>query len=202
MSSQEKPDLVRGWLYVEDLLGEDEAERVAKLSAEEVRAELRAEGLDPEQVPSAEDFLARAEAKAARRAAVPRLAPVVPLAPTRRASRVPRLPWLVAAGFLLLLGGLAATEGGAIVAWLRQAPEPILPDNEKGPPPTPHELADKLRDEANAACDGKLWGLCGDKLDEATKLDPAGDSEPRVAQMRAAIIENTTFRPERKDRPK
>jgi hypothetical protein len=49
--------------------------------------------------------------------------------------------------------------------------------------------AAKLRDEAYAACDRAAWAPCEAKLDEAKRLDPAGDTAPEVrAARRAAYI--------------
>jgi hypothetical protein len=59
------PDYARGWLFAERLLDEDRLARVDAMSDEEVEAELRAGGVDPERVPSAEDLLAKAAAFAA-----------------------------------------------------------------------------------------------------------------------------------------
>jgi hypothetical protein len=85
---------------------------------------------------------------------------------------------------------VATIERRAIVAFFKGEPVPeILPDDEHGNPPTPREIAEKTRDDAMAACAQGLWALCGQKLDAAQKLDPAGESEPRVKQARANIAE-------------
>ncbi len=119
---------------------------------------------------------------------------VVPVARARRSMRSTRTVWLVAAGVALLLGGVAAVEGPAVVAWLK-GPEPIEPDHEKPAPPTPREVAEKARDAAEKACAGRHWGTCNDALDEATRLDPGGESEERVQRLRGEIHEATTFVP-------
>ncbi len=59
------PDYARGWLFAESLLDEDRLARIDAMSDEEVAAELRAGGVDPESVPSAEHLLAKAGAFAA-----------------------------------------------------------------------------------------------------------------------------------------
>ncbi len=59
------PDYARGWLFAESLLDEDRLARLDAMSDEEVDAELRAGGVDPESVPSAEGILAKAAALAA-----------------------------------------------------------------------------------------------------------------------------------------
>ena len=62
------PDYARGWLFAESLLDEDGLARLDAMSDEEIHAELRAGGVDPESVPSAERLLARAAAFAASEA--------------------------------------------------------------------------------------------------------------------------------------
>ena len=56
------PNYARGWLFAESLLDEDRQARLDAMSDEEVDAELRAGGVDPERVPSAEGILAKAAA--------------------------------------------------------------------------------------------------------------------------------------------
>jgi hypothetical protein len=95
--------------------------------------------------------------------------------------------WLLAAALALGFVFIAVAEGAAIVAYFER-PQ-ITPDNERAPPPTPHELAEKLHDDAMGHCAVSSWASCKDKLDEAARLDPAGDSEPRVQRAREAIDE-------------
>jgi hypothetical protein len=91
VSTPDKPDHARGWLYVEKLLDEADDERIKKLSDEELRAEIRqgttesteAEG-NPATEWSADDFLARAEALAAKE---PK--PAEPAASATAASEAP-----------------------------------------------------------------------------------------------------------------
>ena len=42
-------------------------------------------------------------------------------------------------------------------------------------------------EEAVAACNAGEFASCTTKLDDATRLDPAAESEPRVVAARAAI---------------
>ena len=41
-----------------------------------------------------------------------------------------------------------------------------------------------LRDEAEAKCQLKLWGACEASLDEAQRIDAAGEGEERVQRLR------------------
>jgi hypothetical protein len=215
VNPREKLDPARVWTLAEDLLAADEAARIEKLRDDELHAEMRREGMDPARVPSAEEMLARVEARAARRAAVGsrvpesrRVAPAMPFSPPeesgptrvaqavpfepvrlapRTPRRAPRVVWLLAAALALGIVVIAVARAPAIIAYFR-GPE-ITPDNERYVPPTPHELAEKLRNDAMGHCAVASWASCKDKLDEAARLDPAGDSEPDVLRARAAIDE-------------
>jgi hypothetical protein len=186
---------------IEDAPLEDEldaeAERILAMTPEERRRELEAAGVDLGEVEAAADAVhARMQGGVSEPPFEPRRAAEAPVVPIAHARRRHRSAWLaMAAAVVLLIGALGATEGGAIVAWFKAAPELIQPDNERPKPFTPRELAGKARDEAEQACASELWGLCGDKLDEASQLDPAGDSEARVKQLRQAIVDHTTFNP-------
>lgn len=167
---------------------EDEMDRILALGDAELDAELASAGFDP----TAE------RAKGARMAERAR-GKVVPLPAARRPSR---LVWLMAAGFALLAGAVAATQGPAVVAWLKGGPpEPIRPANEPPRPLSPHEIAEKARDAAEKACAEELWGRCIDRLDEAREIDPAGESEERVQKLRQDIHDGTTLKPGPPDKP-
>jgi DNA-directed RNA polymerase specialized sigma24 family protein len=52
------------------------------------------------------------------------------------------------------------------------------------PLPTPRERAARLRASASEACDHARWQDCLDRLDEALPLDPAGDHDPAIQDLR------------------
>ncbi len=61
----------------------------------------------------------------------------------------------------------------------------IVPDDSvEGPMPTPRERAARLRALASEACDHARWQDCLDRLDEAQPLDPAGDGDPQIQDLR------------------
>jgi hypothetical protein len=60
VNTPKKPDPARAWLFVQKLLDEEEIERIGKLSEEELDRELRALGIEPSRLPSAEELLAKA----------------------------------------------------------------------------------------------------------------------------------------------
>ena len=82
---------------------------------------------------------------------------------------------------------LLALSGPTIVAHLHDEHGNTNPGDDQAPHPTPHEAADSLRDEALDSCLRAAWVACKDKLDEAARLDPAGESEPRVRKARADL---------------
>jgi hypothetical protein len=169
VSMPDKPDPARAWTFAEDLLAQEEAERIEKLSGEELHAEMRKDGIDPARVASGQELIERAIA----RAATPR-ARVVPM---RR--RPPRVVWLLAAALGVAIAAIA------VLAIVRR------PGNlASGVPwPTPHETAETLRDQAVESCEKSAWAACRAKLDEAARLDPAGESEERVQKARREIEE-------------
>jgi hypothetical protein len=82
----------------------------------------------------------------------------------------------------------------AIGWWLWQRPEPEANIRPDVIPPTPsatvpqrtpeQERADVQRAEGMHDCRDGEWQLCLEHLDEAKKLDPAGDTTPEVQTLR------------------
>src|SRR5580704_8200904 len=116
------------WEVVEDLIAEAEVERVEALGDEELRAELRAAGVDPERIPSADAFVDRARAIArsreprSRAAPVPEMVRTLPSAgstrPGSEGAGVRRQAlWLAAAVFLLVAGAIALAERSTVATW-------------------------------------------------------------------------------------
>jgi hypothetical protein len=103
---------------------------------------------------------------------------------------MPWAVWMAAAILGALVLALVAMNGAAIVALFRGTDE--IRRDDLGPPQREgvRQRALSLRDEAERTCRAKLWGACEEKLDEAMKLDPAGESEARVWNMRTAIAES------------
>jgi hypothetical protein len=181
----DKPDPARAWKYAMKLLAEEELQRLDKMSDEKVEDEMRAQGRDPARVPSAEELLAKATARGARKTG--HQTRVAPLARARRARGT---MWLVAATLAAVVIAVVAMNGAAIVALFKGNGDIRADDagrtwrNEIA-----HRQADKLRDDAENECQLKLWGACEASLDEALKQDPAGESEERVERMRKMVDE-------------
>jgi hypothetical protein len=96
--------------------------------------------------------------------------------------------WLLAAVLGAMLLVFAIMNRAVVVALFRG--DEIRPDDEWlpwKPSPTPLQRAVALRDTAFAACAAAEWKTCRDKLDEARRLDPAGDDAPAVVAARKAI---------------
>lgn len=189
MSTPEKDDPARGWLFVEKLRLDDEVQRLEGMSDDEVLAEM---GIDAAQIPSAEKLMAKAHARETRArtktdGASSQRPAVTSLDSARRARLVPPVVWLLAAAAVLL--AILATKKDQIVALFQSPPTPVLPQPAPSPPqPSPQELAAVARSDAQKACAAGEWAACADKLDEAKKLDPASEHLPAVLQMRELIF--------------
>jgi hypothetical protein len=188
-----------GWDAVEDLLAEEEIERQKALPAEERRAAMTAQGLDPDRAHAIADDVLK---KLGLAEAAPPAAKVVSLAAAREKKKglpVKRLYLLVAAAALIVLGG----GGGVIVAL--NTPEPSVttpvPTVPTAPPgPSPEEVAqrqraqaEELRKVATAECADGKWDECAGSLGEAAKLDAPGDGARRVKRMRAEAERGETL---------
>jgi hypothetical protein len=149
VTAPDPPDYARGWRFAEDLVDDDRLAAIEAMTDEEVDAELRAGGVDPPHVPSAEDLLAKAAALAAREAAKPgdpargwafaeKLLQESPdsvrsvtsyldratelakaSSPPRRVPRRRRTAWIVATVPAALVTIFAVMNGGAIAAIVR-----------------------------------------------------------------------------------
>jgi DNA-directed RNA polymerase specialized sigma24 family protein len=98
----------------------------------------------------------------------------------------------------------AALALGALVVYLLRGrepkPIPIAPVTSAAsasvsappPPPPPPNPAIELRRLALEQCASKQWQACLDRLDEAAKLDPAGDSSAEVQGARKAANDALT----------
>src|SRR5580700_9211873 len=125
----DKPDPALGWKFVEKLLREEDLERLDQASDEEVERQLRAAGIDPEEIPTAEELLARATERARKRKEKGiETAKIVPL--RVRPKRSAWVVWLVAAAIAAVAATLAV-ERRELEAWWHPGTEPIGPDPQK-----------------------------------------------------------------------
>ena len=158
MSAPDKPDPARGWLFVEKLLAEEERARLDEASDEEVErrmrefdeeAAARSGEAGPARVPSVEEILARAAARAAERPGKPAVdagAPdAVPPAASppgggavkamRPAARTTsRVVWLIAAaiGVLAVAVLVMQRDDGKVASPLPGAADAGVRDHDAG----------------------------------------------------------------------
>jgi hypothetical protein len=184
VSTPSKPDPARGWQFVEKLLVEEELAELEKMSVDEVESELRARGLDPSRVSSAEELVAGAQARAARKNgattkadAGPSAAKVVPMPVRSKKAR-----WLTM---------LAAAALGVLIWMVVAQPHAKRIDVDSALPRSSRARAELLRDDAAKECAEARWSACEERLDAAQRLDEAGESEARVVGMRRAIEQAT-----------
>jgi len=206
LSTHDKPLSPGAARYVLDALADDEVDRIEGLSDDELRAEIAAKGGAPWTPSSTEELLARVKARASAGRGVVASAMATGADPDphdavaelpRPARRAGRLVWLLAAAFALALVGMVITKGPVIVAYLKGTPTPIGPDV---PPQRPElQRAERLRDEAIARCTAEQWAECGAKLDEAKRIDPGGEAQPRVVKARGQIEEGVKEAPMKTD---
>jgi hypothetical protein len=157
MSAPDKPDLDRSWSAAEKVLAEEE-DRLATLSDEEFEREMRS-APDPARVPTAGELLAGA-GQSSR----------ITLRPARP-NRIP-LVWLIAAAI-----------GMAGIVYILQRRETVASGHHESPA---LRQAAQLRQDAVQACERALWLLCEEKLDEAERIDPAGERDTLVQSTRKA----------------
>jgi hypothetical protein len=187
VSTDEKLDLARGWRSAMKLR-EEETDRLAELNDDEFAAAMSALPA-PSQVPPLETLVAGNQAAREPSGELHGAVPAVD-APVEQRGPSPFL-WLLAAAFLLTLGiGIAKRD--AIVAFFKPAPEheqpsPIPTAPPPPTPPTPIERAELVRLDADKACDDAAWVNCMALLNQAEKLDPGGESTPRVQHLRERI---------------
>ncbi len=159
-----KPPLV-SWKTIDRVADEAREETLVAKSDEELTRELREAGFADD---AADGIVDRALAANERRR------------PARR-----WIPALVAAAAVVL--AVLAWKRQEVVAWWEGRPDEIGPDRAGPERVGVAERAGRLREEAYAACDASQWAACATKLDEARRLDPAGETGPRVVGARAAL---------------
>jgi hypothetical protein len=197
VSTPDKPDPARGWQFIEKLLADDAVEPLGGASDEEVERQMNALDIDVTGMATAEELIARVEARAKKRQAVQ--APAAP-ATVRSLPRPRLIAWLAAAAIGALVVALVV-ERREVVAWFQGdlPPGPTPPGQE--PPSNALVRAETLRREALAACEEAQWGECESKLDAAKALDAKGETDALVRTARQAIEASKRPGPPRKAFP-
>jgi hypothetical protein len=185
MNSVSAPDVFG---FLEDLVDEAELEAILQQPPEQVRAELVAQGADLERVRMAlYHALGEGEAPPARKAPA-KVIPIAKARPDRVLTVLRSISVAVAASFF----GLFVWREGTIRTVPERAERPELSDSRPVPPPsymveTDPQKAARLRAQAYRLCDQGYWGECEDKLDEAGRLDRAGNGTFEVNEARSRI---------------
>jgi hypothetical protein len=174
----------KAWELVEEDVGAQELDRIAALSDEELDAELRAGGVDPQDAARVGQALLDDAASADGRVVKLPAGAAGAVEARARAPRAGRRPiWVWA-------GGLSAAAALALVI----ATMARRDDGVTGAPPSPgtadaRERAAALRRQAFDACNEGRWARCEEQLDDAKAFDPDGESDPRVQAWREKLRE-------------
>jgi hypothetical protein len=178
VNTPRKPGSQVTWETIERVADKAERARLEALSEADIDRELREAGIEPDEaVNLVQRAVEQAGEKKEREAETerPRVARVPASTPKKRWS----------AGAMATMSAVALAAGVLLVVSVRR-PDGVArgrPDSE----PTTQERAAKLREEAYAACAKRVWTACESKLDEARRLDPAGESDPRVIAARKGV---------------
>jgi hypothetical protein len=155
----------------------DEADRIEGLSKDELEAELRAAGFTPEDVVALGD---RARREGARARELEKARREVVRGSEARAR--PATRWALILAAALGAGVVAVVGVPPIVAYFRGP-------SSTEPPTDGRDLryAGEQRKDAFKACAESRWQDCASKLDDAKRLDPAGEADPGVVEARRAV---------------
>jgi hypothetical protein len=199
-----KPAPPIAWDTIERAAGKGDRARIEAMAEAEVDEDLRKAGIDPERAASVVERALNegapqsetetpAAAKGESAAAPPPLRSIEGGAPgatpQAKASRVARwAPWVgataLAACVLLVLAnqhddGVGQGNPGPPPSDSHRA-APVQPD-------TPAGHAARMRANAAGACAEERWEICERLLNQATDLDPAGESTPMVIGLRRQL---------------
>jgi len=194
MSAHGKTDLAQDWRLALRIR-EEEADRLAQMSDQDFERAM-AKLPEPSHVPTVEELLARGEREARPGPSGPGGRVQAVDMPEEHRGVSPFV-WLLAAAFAAVLAaGIAKRE--AVIAFFKGPPAP-----QHEPEPSLAQRAELARVDAKKACDREQWDACGAKLDEAQNLDPAGELQPAVQEMRKSIDAHQWKRvdPTREEKP-
>ncbi|HEX8794248.1 MAG TPA: hypothetical protein VF765_25065 [Polyangiaceae bacterium] len=192
MTAPRELDHEAGARFIEKLMNADPAS-LDVATDEQVDAMMDAAGIEAGEPETAEQVLARGERRARERQERARVAGTAAKPASVATTKEPapasrsRRAW-IAAGVVAAAAGAAGIA--AEIGRPHRGTEEIRPEP-PAPAPAPLEQAALLRRQALAACDVRDFSACSAKLDEAKRLDPAGESDPRVVAARAAVEAST-----------
>jgi hypothetical protein len=170
LSSGPARDPAKGWKFAEDLLAQEDLERLAGLSEQEIRKHLQERGVDAER---ASEILREVQAKHEAEATPPVAAPGLHAIKGGAGGKLPSEP----SGFgrrAKWVSGLALAACLALVVAL------LTKDNGVTGSADPV----RVREQAADACAHQAWAACLHWFDVAKELDPQGDTAPQVQEWR------------------
>jgi hypothetical protein len=196
VSVDPKLDLARGWRSAMRLR-EDEADRLAELSDDDFERAM-ADMPAPSRVPTIDELVAEGR----HASSDDRKGNVAVQAVDAAIDRGGPSPfvWVLAAAFLLALG-VGLVERGAVVAFFKGGPKEPAPAPTAPPGPTPAERGEAIRLDAAKACDQGEWLWCSERLDEAQRIDPRGESAPGVRLLRKKVLDGVRRDPSNDEKP-
>jgi type II secretory pathway component PulK len=173
VSTPGKPRSDISWRTIGKVADRAERQRIKALSEQEIDAELRKAGIDPNE---AAKLVERAIEQDRSQQAVPAAVPTPPrvgakVLPLRRRAPV----WF----------GVAAAAAAVLIALGRKQPVNVASGTDADTADIPRAVF--LRQQAYAACDERHWTACRAGLDEAARIDPEGETDPKVIAVRRAI---------------
>jgi hypothetical protein len=168
-----KPSSRISWRTIEKVADKAERERIKALSEQEIDEELLKAGIDPNE---AAKLVERAVEQERSKQAVPA---TVPTPPRASAKVVPLRRWAP------VWFGAAAAAAAVLIALARSQPVNVASGRDTGTADIPRAVF--LRQQAYAACDEKRWTACSAALDEAARIDPESETDPKVIAVRRAI---------------
>ncbi|MCL2448940.1 MAG: hypothetical protein FWD17_08340 [Polyangiaceae bacterium] len=189
MSASRNRDPARGFEHAERLIDE-EADRLAAMSDGDFDGAMAAEAA-PARVPSVAELMQRGErrerdrARTVERIAVPALA--LGAIPDARPRPRPRARW-VAATAAAGIAALVALWAGKRADLLAPLGRPRVTAGEGDPAAeSVSRQAAAIREDALHACAAGDFARCKARLDEAGRLEPAGEADLRVVEARREI---------------
>jgi hypothetical protein len=162
MVTPKKRTPAEAWDALENMAFDDEVDRVLALSDEQLDAELKESGLDPQRVRERGQALGE-KLHSEQKSSAPPARPVPP-PPRARVFVMKRVRWVAALAAALSAAGIAVMNGPAPVG------HPYAPSK------ADLEKAQELRTRATPECVAAQWQACLDGLNAAHALDPNGES--------------------------
>jgi hypothetical protein len=166
------------WDALQKMALRDQAERVSKLSDQELDRELASKGVDPKALRARGAALAEKLRAAAHEE---------PTKPSDQAPKRQRPGWVAMVAAACFGAGALTVGIPAVLVPIARPPPDLAPDPLVPPSTSLQHEAASLRRIAKDACARRLWSDCLKALDAAKVIDPEGENSTEVRQERSAI---------------